>query len=154
MDKLRTKTGFIQRAIAKTISMNDALQADEAFPALVLHKHLKLILSKQTELIKFDHTIQDTLTDGDLEAELITAFKYEQEVGFIKTSVHHRAASTNPSRLHRLHRKSYSTTCLDTATSCPIASPRASPMVAASHVALPKLHVPSFSGKWHEWQGF
>ncbi|KAH7977361.1 hypothetical protein HPB49_000945 [Dermacentor silvarum] len=79
MEQLRTKRGFVRRAITKAISTIDALLSDEATPVRVLHQHLELVLVKQAELVEFDRAIQETLKDADLEADLATAFEYEQK---------------------------------------------------------------------------
>ncbi|KAH7954235.1 hypothetical protein HPB49_016793 [Dermacentor silvarum] len=87
MEQLSSKRGFVRRAITRAISPIDPLLSDEATPVRVLHQHLELVLAKQAELVEFDRAIQETLTDTDLEADLTTAFEYEQKVSFTKTSV-------------------------------------------------------------------
>ncbi|KAH7974958.1 hypothetical protein HPB49_022054 [Dermacentor silvarum] len=64
----------------KAISTIDALQSDEATAVRLLHQHLELVLAKQAELVEFDRAIRETLTDADLEADLTTAFEYEQQL--------------------------------------------------------------------------
>ncbi|KAH7973617.1 hypothetical protein HPB49_003088 [Dermacentor silvarum] len=89
-EQLRTKRGFLRmantKAITKAISAIDALLTDEAAAVWLLHQHLKLALVKQADFVEFDRAIRETLTDADLEADLTTAFEYEQ-VSFTKTSV-------------------------------------------------------------------
>ncbi|KAH7950023.1 hypothetical protein HPB49_018693 [Dermacentor silvarum] len=96
MKQLSTKHCFVRRAITKAISTIDALLSDEVTPQRVLHRHLELILAKQAELVEFDRAIQETLMDAYLEADLSTAFKYEQKVSFTKRSVRHATKPRPP----------------------------------------------------------
>ncbi|KAH7978245.1 hypothetical protein HPB49_004907 [Dermacentor silvarum] len=100
------------------------------------------------ELIEFDRAI-DALTDKEVEADLTTAFEYEQKISFTKTSV--RLATEPrppilPGPTEQLASPPYA--------AAPSATPGVSPAASFSRAALPKLHIRSFSGERCDWQGF
>ncbi|KAH7978651.1 hypothetical protein HPB49_006286 [Dermacentor silvarum] len=149
MEQLRTKRGFVRRAITKAISTIDALLSDEATPVRVLHHHLELVLAKQAELVEFDRTIQDTLTDAELKADRTTAFECEQQVSFTKASVR-LATEPRPPVIPGLTAQLASPLY----PAAPSAAPGVSPAASFSRVALPNVHIPTFSGERRDWQGF
>ncbi|XP_072143775.1 uncharacterized protein [Dermacentor andersoni] len=133
--KVKEEAGLVRRAITKVIAINDAVLTDEATSTRVLQKHLELVLAKQAELTEFGCAIQDTLTDADVEVDLNKAFEYEQKFSFTKTI---RALQCNLPGQRTLLPLLHPPECC---------SRRRSP-------ALPKLHIPIFSGERRDWKCF
>ncbi|KAH7947238.1 hypothetical protein HPB52_008558 [Rhipicephalus sanguineus] len=73
MDQLRTKRGFARTAITKALSTLDALLTDLTTPDGMLPEILDLIVA--------------ALHDDELEAELTTAYEYEEKVSYAQTRV-------------------------------------------------------------------
>ncbi|KAH7943786.1 hypothetical protein HPB52_011737 [Rhipicephalus sanguineus] len=96
MDQLRTKRGFIRTAITKALSTLDALLADSTTPAGRLQEILDLIVVKYAQLVHFDSEIQAALHDDELEADLTTAYEYEEKVSYAQTRVRRATAPRPP----------------------------------------------------------
>ncbi|KAH7943788.1 hypothetical protein HPB52_011739 [Rhipicephalus sanguineus] len=96
MDQLRTKRGFVRTAITKALSTLDALLADSTTPAGRLQEILDLIVVKYAQLVHFDSEIQAALHDDELEADLTTAYEYEEKVSYAQTRVRRATAPRPP----------------------------------------------------------
>ncbi|KAH7933293.1 hypothetical protein HPB49_011225 [Dermacentor silvarum] len=82
-------------------------------------------------------------------ANLTAALEYEQKVSFTKTSVRLGAEPRPPivpNPTAQLASPPY--------PAAPSAAPRVLSVVSCFRVALPRLHMPSFSGERRDWQGF
>ncbi|KAH7946866.1 hypothetical protein HPB52_005218 [Rhipicephalus sanguineus] len=90
------KPGFVRTAITKALSTLDALLADSTTPAGRLQEILDLIVVKNAQLIHFDSEIQAALHDDDLEADLTTAYEYEEKVSHAQTRVRRATAPRPP----------------------------------------------------------
>ncbi|KAH7943210.1 hypothetical protein HPB52_006522 [Rhipicephalus sanguineus] len=96
MDQLRTKRGFVRTAITKALSTLDALLADSTTPTGRLQEILDLIVVKNAQLVHFDSEIQAALHDDELEADLTTAYEYEEKVSYAQTRVRRATAPRPP----------------------------------------------------------
>ncbi|XP_037514124.1 uncharacterized protein LOC119390576 [Rhipicephalus sanguineus] len=156
MDQLRTKRGFVRTAITKALSTLDALLADSTTPAGRLQEILDLSVVKNAQLVHFDSEIQAALHDDELEADLTTAYEYEEKVSYAQTRVRRATAPWYPTPPASVPVSASPTSEPLASTSTQVAnspSPDISTPTPPSRIALPKLHIPSFAGERREWQG-
>lgn len=126
MEQPQTKHGFLHTTITKAISTLNTL----------FENHLEFIVYEHAELIALDQEIQTMLNDVDVEADVATAFEYDQKVSFAK-SVVRRTTQSHPPTLPISF----------TLTTRPFVAPLTSPPQHIAICALPCLSTlaPTFS---------
>ncbi|XP_077557390.1 uncharacterized protein LOC144172577 [Haemaphysalis longicornis] len=153
MDKVRRHRGAVRAAITKGIATIESLLLDPATPAVAFQGPLNLVNMRYEEMKALDQKIKEGLSEEDFEADLVASWDYDAKVVDIQARVEF---ATRPADTpHAVAGGSRTGDRPDDASSTSLRQPAVSPVIASTRfAALPKLHIPTFSGDRRSWQAF